>query len=105
MPEELMTISARVKKSQLKEVERLASKSGSDRSEVVRELLTIGIQQKRVDEALDLVRRGKATVWRAANHAELTYREMLQLLRDHNVPFPLSSEEIKREIEEIVGRK
>lgn len=106
MPEEeLTTISARVQRSQFREVERIARQRGSDKSDVVRELLRIGIQQKRIEEALDLVRRGRATVWKAANHAQVTYREMLQLLREHNVPFPLSHEEIKREMEEIVSRK
>lgn len=106
MPEEVLTtISARVKRSQLREVERIANQRGSDKSAVVREWLRIGIQQQRIEEALDLVRRRRATVWKAANHANVTYREMLELLRLHNVPFPLSNEELKREIEELVGRK
>lgn len=103
--EELMTISARVKPSQLKEVERLANERGSDRSAAVRELLAIGIRQHRMEQALDWVRRGRATVWKAARHAQLTYREMLELLRTHNVPFPLSGKEMEREIEAALGRQ
>ena len=105
MVEELVTVSARVRKSQAEEVERLAANRGVDKSEIIRELLTIALKEQKLKEALDLVRAGKATVWKASEIAGVTYREMLELLRTHNIPFPLSKEELKREVEEIVGRQ
>ena len=103
--EELATISARVKRTQLREVQRLASERGIDKSAAVRELLSIGIQHRRIEEAVDWVRRRKATIWKAAEHAQLTYREMLELLRAHNVTFPVSNEEIRKELDEIIGHQ
>lgn len=105
MVEELVTISARVRRSQVKELERLANERGVDKSEIIRELLATAIKEQRLREGLNLVRAGKATVWKAAEIAEITYREMLELLRTHNIPFPLSREEVKREVEEIIGRE
>jgi len=103
--EELVTVSARVRKSQAEEVERLAAERGVDKSEVIRELLAIALKEQKLKESLDLVRAGKATVWKASEMAGVTYREMLELLRIHNIPFPLSKEELKREVEEIIGRQ
>ena len=103
MGEEQVTISARIPRSQAEEVERLAARKGVDRSTVVRELVTLGIQEQRLKDALDLVRARKVTVWKAAEIAGVTYREMLQLLRAHHVTFPLSQEELRREIEEALG--
>lgn len=103
MVEEMVTVSARVRKHQADEVERLAAERGVDRSEIIRELLATALMEQRLKKALDSVRAGRATVWRAAETAGITYREMLGLLRTHNIPFPLSKEELKREVEEIVG--
>jgi len=105
MVEELVTVSARVRKSQAKEVERLAAERGVDKSEIIRELLAVALKEQKLREALDLVRTRKATVWKASETAGVTYREMLELLRTHNIPFPLSREELEREIEEITGRQ
>lgn len=105
MIEELVTISARVRRSQVEELERLANERGVDKSEIIRELLAMAIKEQKITEALNLVRARRATVWKAAEIAGITYREMLELLRTHNIPFPLSKEELEREVEEIVGRK
>ena len=102
--EEQVTISARIHKAQAKEVERLAASRGVDRSAVIRELLATALREQRTRDALDLVRARKVTVWKAAEIAGVTYREMLELLKTHNIAFPLSEEELRREVEEIVGR-
>lgn len=101
--EELVTVSARVKKSQAEEIGRLAAKKRVDKSAVIRELLATAIQQQKLEEALNQVRTKKITVWKAAEIAGVTYREMLQLLKTHNIPFPLSGAELQREIEEITS--
>lgn len=103
MVEELTTVSARIQKSQVKEIERLAAKKGVDRSAVIRELLATAIQNQKIEEALDQVRTMKITVWKAAENAGITYRTMLSLLKSHNIPFPLSPGELQREIEDILA--
>jgi predicted HTH domain antitoxin len=103
MEEELTTVSARIQKSQAEEIERLASKKGTDKSAIIRELLTTALQNKKIEEAINQVQAKKITVWKAAEIAGVTYREMLELLKTHNVPFPLSEQELRREIEEITS--
>ena len=103
MEEELTTVSARIQKSQVKEIERLASKKGTDRSAIIRELLATAIQNRKIEDASNQVQAKKITVWRAAEIAGVTYREMMEVLKTHNVPFPLSEQELRREIEEITG--
>jgi len=103
MEEELTTVSARIQKSQAEEIERLASKRGTDKSAIIRELLATAIQNKKIEDALNQVQAKKITVWKAAEIAGVTYREMMELLKSHNIPFPLSEQELRREIEEITG--
>jgi molybdenum-dependent DNA-binding transcriptional regulator ModE len=59
--------------------------------------------RNRRTQILNQVRAMKITVWKAAKTAGITYREMLVLLKTHNVPFPLTSTELKQEIEELNG--
>jgi predicted HTH domain antitoxin len=103
MEKELTTVSARIQKSQAEEIERLASKRGTDKSAIIRELLATAIKNKRIEEALSQVQAKKITVWKAAEIADVTYREMLELLKTHNIPYPLSEQELRREIEEITA--
>ncbi|MGQ9551409.1 MAG: UPF0175 family protein [Candidatus Bathycorpusculaceae bacterium] len=101
MGEELTTISARIQKSQAEEIENLASRKGTDKSAIIRELLATALKNKRIEDALTQVQTKKITVWKAAEITDITYREMLELLKTHNVPFPISEQELRREIEEI----
>ena len=56
--------------------------------------------QKRLKETSTNTGR-KITVWKASEIAGLTYREMLEKLKKHNVPFSITEEELAREFEEI----
>ncbi len=100
----MKTVSARIDEEILREVDDIVRKRGVDRSEVIRELLKIGLREYRLREALELVRERHATVWRAAELAGVSYREMLEKLRQRNIPFPLSKEELLAEIEEVSGK-
>ncbi len=103
--EELVTISVRIRRDQAEAIEAVATERGVDRSAAVRQLLAQAIREARTGRALELVRSRKASVWKAAEVAGITYREMLDRLRAHNVPFPLSEEELNREFQEILGRQ
>ena len=94
----MITISARIDRELAKEIEKITKEKGTDRSAVIRELLYIGLKEYKLKNALELVRERKVTVWKAAEIAGLTYREMLEKLKEHNVPFPITAEELAREI-------
>ena len=100
----MITISARIDKELAEEIEKIVKEKGIDRSTVIRELLYVGLKEYKLRKALELVRERKVTVWKAAEIAGLTYREMLEKLKEHNVPFPITKEELAREIEEICGK-
>ncbi|MFA5869427.1 MAG: UPF0175 family protein [Candidatus Bathyarchaeia archaeon] len=94
----MTTISVRVPRDQVVEIDALAEERGVDRAIQIRELITIALSEIRIRTALDQLRDGRVSVWRAAKLAGVTYREMLTAMREHNVPFPLSEDELRREI-------
>ncbi|WP_056933043.1 UPF0175 family protein [Thermococcus barophilus] len=97
----MITVSTRIDEKLAKEIEKIGIEKGIDRSAVIRELLYIGLKEYKLRKALDLVRERKITVWKAAEIAGLTYQEMLEKLKEHNVPFPITEGELIREFEEI----
>ena len=99
--EEMVTVSVRLPRSMIKEIEELARERGVDRSTVVRELVARGLREAKLKRALELIREGKLSVWRGAEEAGVSYREMLELLKKHNIPYPLSLDEVLRELDEI----
>jgi metal-responsive CopG/Arc/MetJ family transcriptional regulator len=100
----MTTISARIDEKIADEIDRIMRKKGIDRSSAIRELLQIGIKEYRQKEALELLRKREITVWKAAELAQVTYQEILGKLREHNIPFPVTEEELKREFEEISSK-
>ncbi len=54
----------------------------------------MGLKEYKLKKALNLLRERRM----AAEMAGLTYREMLDKLREHNVLFPITEEELTREI-------
>ena len=99
--EKAVTVSIRLPLSQLKEIEEIARRRKLGRSAIIRELILEGLKATKLKMALDMLRERKISVWRAAELAGITYREMLELLRVHNIPFPLSDEEILDELKDL----
>lgn len=73
LPEEMITISVRIPKSQVKEIEELAAKRGVDKSFIIRELLSSAIQEEKLEEVFKQLRMRKITVWKVAKIVSVTY--------------------------------
>jgi metal-responsive CopG/Arc/MetJ family transcriptional regulator len=96
----MFTISTRIDEEILKEIEEMINENGIDRSDAIRQLLKMGIKEYKLKKALDSLRARKITLWKAAEIAGMTYREMLNKLKEYNIPFPLSKESLSAEFEE-----
>lgn len=96
----MLTISTRIDEEILKEIEEMVNENGIDRSDAIRQLLKMGIKEYKLKKALDSLRARKITLWKAAEIAGMTYREMLNKLKEYNIPFPLSKESLSAEFEE-----
>ena len=100
----MKTVSIRLNEAQDHEVEALAAKLQVDKSTAARKIIAEGLKILKTQEALDQVRQKQWTVWKGAAYCGKSFREFLPLLREANVPFPLSVEEMELEMYEN-GRK
>ena len=96
----MKTLSVRIDEKEDKELEAIAEKLKTDKSNVARQAIELGIRAIKRIEALERVRMRDWTVWKAAEYCGESYRSFLQLLRESNVPFPISTQELERELNE-----
>ncbi|MHA1232041.1 MAG: hypothetical protein ACTSRP_23020 [Candidatus Helarchaeota archaeon] len=96
----MKTLSIRIDEKEDKELEAIAKKMKTDKSTVARKAIEIGIKSFKKEEALENVRLKRWTIWKAAEYCGESYRSFLYLLREQNIPFPISKEELKYEFKE-----
>jgi predicted transcriptional regulator len=96
----MKTVSIRLEKAQDEELEEFAKKHNIDKSSAARNIIEEGLKVVKRDEAMKMVRLRKWTIWKAAEYCGESYRSFLGFLRQANVPFPLSAEDLEREMDE-----
>jgi len=99
------TVSVRLSEESLREIDRLAERLQTDRSEALRRFIERGLREARIDDALDRLRRGKVSIGRAAEEARVTLYEMLELVRQHHIPSGYGPEDLERDLRELGYRE
>lgn len=94
-------VSVRLSKESLREIDRLAERLKTDRSEALRRFIERGLREAKIDDALDRFRRGKVSIGRAAKEAGVTLYEMLELVRRHRIPSGYGPEDLERDLREL----
>jgi predicted HTH domain antitoxin len=79
------TISLRLSREVLRELEGLAEEERVDRSALIRQLLDQAMQEKRIDLAVEKYRRGQASAGKAASLAGVSLWRFFDLLRERGV--------------------
>ncbi len=93
------TISVRLEKSALKELNRVEKKWQTDRSEVIRRLLSRAIQEWKIENALEEIRERKISIGKAAEECGITIWEMLDKVKEKNIDWTnYSEEDLKRDL-------
>ena len=100
----MKTLSVRIDEKEDEELDNIAKKLKTDKSSVARQAIELGIREIKRREALEKVRTKEWTVWKAAEYCDESYRSFLQFLREANVPFPISTKELERELNESSGQ-
>jgi len=92
------TISVRLEDKTIKELERLKDQYKTAMSEILRLTLEIGIKQLKTQKALQLLTEGKISVGKAAELSGISLYELLELMKEHDIPYGYTSEELKKDL-------
>lgn len=97
----MATISVRVDDGTLRDLELLREDAKADRSEVVRRLLDKAIKGAKLERAMDLLRKRKISVGKAAELAGVTIYEIVEAMPKYGVHLGYSVDELRRDIKRI----
>jgi len=96
MNEKLTTI--RLSSDTDKELERLARARGTDKSKLIRDLILLGIKEKKLQEALYLYSKGKISMWKGARMAGLSLWQMMEVIAERKIPMPYGIKELEEDL-------
>ena len=95
------TVSVRIDKAELKEINEISKLEKKTKSNVLREVLEKGIKEKKLGIALEKFRKNEATAFKAAEIAGVSLSEFLDALKQNNLTFHYSIEDLREEFEDL----
>jgi len=84
-----------------KEIEFLISFEDTDKSKFIRELLILGIKEKKIRKSLKLYSEGKISLWKAANLAGVSLWKMMEILKEKKIPLQYGKKELKEDFKAL----
>jgi len=95
------TISVRIPEKDLKKIEQISKYEKTSKSEILREVLELGIQNKRLEIALEKFQKNKVTAWKGARLADIPLTRFLDILKERGLEFHYSEKELMEEFEDL----
>lgn len=95
------TVSVRIDKPELKEIEEISKLEKKTKSNVLREVLEKGIMEKKLDIALEKFRSNEATAWKAARIANIPLTKFMDILVQKGIDFHYGIKELREDFEGI----
>lgn len=91
-------LNVRVPENLIEELERIAAEEQADRASIVRRLLAEGLQRWRLEQALQMYRRGQITKERAAELAGVSIYDIMDELRQRGTVAQYTLEELREDL-------
>ncbi|MBI3036025.1 UPF0175 family protein [Candidatus Woesearchaeota archaeon] len=96
------TISVRIDKTELKEINEISKLEKKNKSNVIREVLEKGIKEKKLEIALEKFRNNEATAWSAARMADMPLTQFLDILVQKGIDFHYGIKELRKDFEGLI---
>jgi len=87
-------LTVRVDEETYREIEETADLENVNKSTLARGLLEFGIRDVKKRRALVMYREGSCTLWKAAEVAGVSIREMMDLIVKDKVPLHITSDDV-----------
>lgn len=91
-------ISTRIPEDIEKELIWYADKERIGKTIALRKILDRGLKEIKLEHALDLYKKGKVTLWKAATIAGLSLWEILDIVRERKIPMYYTLEDVEEDI-------
>ncbi len=87
-----------------KELERLAQHRDTDKSKLIRDLIIIGIKEKKLQEALALYQEGKISLWKAATLADISLWKIIEIVAQRKIPAQYGEKELREDLKALKSK-
>lgn len=84
-----------------REIEKLAHINDSDKSKILRELIIIGIRERKIQEAIRLYQEGKVTLWKAARLAGVSLWKMMEIVAKMKITAQYGEKELREDLKAL----
>jgi len=98
-------VTARLKTELLREIQEIAEEESIDRSSAIQRLLQIGLKEYKMEKALNLYRNGKVTLWKAAELAGVSLREMMEAIKAREITYKYDLEALEEYVTELLAKR
>ena len=92
------TVSVRVPREELREIDRLSKIEKQSKSQILREVVESGIKQKRLAIALEKFRLNETTAWQAAKLAQIPLSSFMDALVREKIDFHYGIKELHEDV-------
>ncbi len=96
-------ISLRLPLDILERLNDLAKREHKDRSALIREILDMGINERRLDLTVELYRSGEVTGWKAAKLAGVSLRRFYEALQRKGILIQYGERDLQEDLKALRG--
>jgi predicted HTH domain antitoxin len=97
-------LTGRVSREQLEWLDKISKEEKIDRSSALRKIMEIGINEYRKRRAIEDYRRGKISIGKAAENAQLSIAEFYEALEAEGVSIKIDLKRLKDSIRSDLGQ-
>ena len=98
----MTTISFRIDKTTQEDLKKVKQKWKTDRSEIIRRLLTQAIKEWKIQNALESLSRHEISLSKAAEECGITIWEILDIIKEKNIDWTgYSKEDLEKDLKEL----
>ena len=91
-------ISTRLPEDLKKDLKWYAEKERIGLSIAMRKLLDKALQETKLEYALELYKKGRASLWKAAEIAGISLWEIIDIVKERKIPMPYTIEDAEKDI-------
>jgi predicted HTH domain antitoxin len=95
---ETETICLRLPKETARKLREIANKEEKDRSTLIREIIEEGIEEKNIENTIELYQKGRITGWKAAQLANISLWNFYKLLTEKGILLQYSQQDLENDL-------
>ena len=96
------TVSVRIDKEDVKEIDKLSKIEKKTKSSLLREILELGLRDKKLELALEKFRNREVSIGKAARIAEIPLSQFMNILVEKNIDFHYGVKELEEDFEGLI---